>query len=143
MPEWSVRGWQEPWEFGEMRRYFALVVEPIIESVKACDESPEAAFAAKYLLDKVVWGVTTCVDKHKLNLRYVSEGAKAVLSALDAGSGLARDRKQELRKSLRHEHVVPRKAVVARLLNGDASALSQAVACVVTVDEHRARSGTS
>lgn len=135
MPDWSLSGWTEPDEYARMRRYFGLVVGPIIEMVKDCDDHPDALFAAKYLIDKVVWGVTTCVDKHKLNLRYISEGAKGVFAKLGSASVSAAE-KNSLRKTLRHEHVVPRRLMIQKLMGADPAVLTEAVACVVTIDEH-------
>ena len=73
------------------------------------------------LLDVCIWKLTEADGKH--NTRYWSEGA------LNAG-----------KPSWRHEHVFERNQLIAELLAGEDvdRVCDRAVACVVTIDEHRA-----
>lgn len=73
------------------------------------------------LLSICVWKATELDGK--FNTRFCSRGA------LEAGHGT----------KLNHEHVIERKQLVDRLLAGEpvGEVLKEAVACLVTVDEHK------
>ena len=73
----------------------------------------------KELLSACIWKITEADGK--LKTRYWSKGA---LSAQ--------------RKDLRHEHVIERKELIARLLSDEDvdSVLESAIACIVTKQEH-------
>jgi len=72
------------------------------------------------LLRQVIWEITEADGKY--NVRYWSEGAVA-------GN----------EEKLQHEHVHEIKELIARLLNGESieSVVSDALACLVTKEEHR------
>ena len=73
----------------------------------------------KELLSTCIWKITEADGKWKV--RYWSEGALSVSP-----------------KDLRHEHVYERKELVSRLLSGENvdSVVKNAIACLVTKDEH-------
>jgi hypothetical protein len=146
MSDWAITGWREPDEWAPMLRYFSSVVSPLVAAMN--DDSNHTRSAAKYLVDKVVWGMTTCIDRQRWNLRYVSGAAKPIFEELH---DLARQRrltegKRRLLPKLRHEHVQPRSVLVERLMDAPSEALSllsTPLTCVVTKDEHEALAGTA
>jgi hypothetical protein len=73
----------------------------------------------KELLSTCIWKITEADGKFKV--RYWSEGA--LIAPV---------------KQLRHEHVFERKELIERLMSGEniASVISDAIACIVTKDEH-------
>jgi len=73
----------------------------------------------KELLSVCIWKVTEADGKSKV--RYWSEGAVENQSA-----------------KLQHEHVHERKELITRLLSGESvrSVIADAVACMVTIEEH-------
>jgi hypothetical protein len=73
----------------------------------------------KELLSTCIWKITEADGKFKV--RYWSEGALIAPA-----------------KNLRHEHVFERKELIERLMSGEsvASVISDAIACIVTKDEH-------
>jgi hypothetical protein len=138
---WALAGWAAPPEAATALAYYERLASA---ALAARDSTPAGERAARYILDKLVWGVTTVTDTHKLNLRYLSEGATRIFDQLAAAAARRElsAAAPELLKQLRHEHVVERREIVERLLAGDATALASAVACVVTVDEHRRLGGS-
>jgi hypothetical protein len=79
------------------------------------------------LLREACWYVTEGGGKYKTRFR------TAGVLGLEADG---EDR--QFWKRLRHEHVVTRKLLVTRMLNGEdpAGVLGDAVACIVTIEEH-------
>jgi hypothetical protein len=81
----------------------------------------------KRFLDRCVWQLTEAQGKRKYDLRYVSENARLRLE-------------QNVKKGLRHEHVLRRAKMVQRLMEHPAQAasiLDQAIGCVVTIEDHK------
>ncbi len=117
-------------------------MEPIVAAHRANGALPETAAAAEYLLDKLVWGVTTLTDgprNARWDTQFVSEGAKVLYEELERAALQRRltEVGKRLLPQLRHEHVVPRTFLVEKLLAGDTTwSLASALACVVTESEH-------
>ena len=108
------------WEHPEAlaRRASAIRLAEVI----AAADGPILDPHRRRLLSTTVWKMTEADDKH--NLRYRSR------AALDAAS----------KSDVRHEHVIPRAVLVQRMIDEPhrvAEILSEAVACLVTKEEHR------
>lgn len=106
------------------------------KAILATDALPEHK---NYLLNKCIWAVTIADGKY--NLRYWSEGVYALVKqhgSLDAVLGLKP-------LPLRHEHINTCEALIDAMLRDPSSVemllREQAIACLVTKDEHRRLSG--
>ena len=111
---------REPyWEHPQASARRASAIR-LAEVIVAAD-GPILPTHRRRLLSTTVWKMTEADDKH--NLRYRSK------AALDATS----------RSDVRHEHVIPRGVLVQRMMDEPhrvAEILSEAVACLVTKEEH-------
>lgn len=144
----AVAGYTEPAERRIALRFFSRIAEA---AIAASVDPDQARVHLKYVLDKCIWGVTTCSDIHKYNPRYVSSEVRDLVLEWSecASSGLPFLRKGYAQRNLhlfkrlvRHEHVVTRKSLVSRLCAASPreveELLSGAEACLVTIAEDRA-----
>lgn len=142
MAWYSVTGWSPRSESAALRRYYAELISPILSARGKHGSGPAIDAAMHYLLDKLIWGVTTLTDgpqNARWDTRYISSAVRDLYEELTIAAA-----RRELSKAsariiplLRHEHVVPRKFLRERLVAGDLEwTLKNATACVVTKLEH-------
>jgi hypothetical protein len=144
----ALAGYAEPPERRIALRFFSRIAEAAIAASINPDQD---RIHLKYVLDKCIWGVTTCSDIHKYNPRYVSSEVRELVIEWSecSSSGLPFLRKGYTQRNfhlfkrlVRHEHVVTRKSLLSRLraatpLEAE-ELLAGAEACLVTIAEDRA-----
>jgi hypothetical protein len=150
-PSLALVNFAEPAEYGPALRFFHQVA---VAALAAASTEPTVDKHLNYVLDKCIWGVTTCSDLHKYNTRYLSVrvrdlvlewSASAATRRAFSRSGFAQQNVELFKKLVRHEHVVTRKALRSALRAAEPQDIEQllrgATACLVTIEEARALDG--
>ncbi len=141
-----LAGYVEPDEFSVARQFFARAARAVL----ALDdtENPYARRHVRFLLEQIVWGITTCTDRHKHNTRYISGSVRDLAIEWNARAAAGQpfalaDRRERnatlFRKLVQHEHVHRISDLCADLLRSDCDVdvvVASAVGCLVTRDEH-------
>lgn len=141
----ALAGYVEPKEHAAALRFFTGMA---IAALAAERDADEIALHRNYILDKCVWGVTTCSDLHKYNPRYLSASVCAVVmewaECVAVGRKFSRPEHKQtgfklFKKLVRHEHVVTREALRTGLMKSSnpevEGLLRGADACLVTISE--------
>lgn len=143
----SLSDFVEPAERTRSIEFFAAVSQA---ALAAASDNAEFAPHLKYILDKCIWGVTTCSDRHKHNTRYVSMAVRNLILDWERAhregrafskEGFKQTNAKLFRKLVIHEHVVTREALVQKLRTSLQEQLPEvlrgAIACLVTVSESK------
>lgn len=112
----------KPHKHGAARRQSAII------ALRALLPLPLLAAHKRELLGVCLWKITEADGK--FNVRFWSEKAIAIAQ---------KNANSASRRGLIHEHVYTRKALIARLLGGEAieAVAADAVACIITAQEHK------
>lgn len=150
-PPLSLVGFTDPPEYGEALRFFHRIATAALAET---GRGPAVEKHVDYILDKCIWGVTTCSDIHKYNTRYLSSRVRDLVLEWSASASTRRAFSRSsftqknfalFKKLVRHEHVSTRKALRGALRAAEPDAIEMilrgATACLVTIEESRALDG--
>jgi hypothetical protein len=141
----ALIGFVDPVERPFALSFFSSVAHVAVTS----STGPEFATHLEYILDKCIWGVTTCSDTNKHNTRYASAAVCCLIKEWQAcfsrgqaftRSGYVKTNGALFKTLVRHEHVVTRESLrrellKARKLGEIEELLRGAIACLVTKRE--------
>jgi hypothetical protein len=122
----SLRPYQKAWS--ESQQSAAIFASALAQARFAVGSPDLIDVHRRGLINQAIWQVTGSEGKY--TTRYRSRG----VLELEASGPVDKWWSQ-----LRHEHVVTRASLTRRILEGEdpATVLADAVACIVTIDEHR------